>query len=290
MAIRCLIQIPNLHTPLNVDENGVPERRKSDEDRLRYDLAHAIASGQLVLNYQPRVDLASRKIMAAEALARWPHRRRGMVPPSRFIDLAEESGLIVQLGSWALTTACLEAVSWPEGVAISVNASGAQLGSNVLLHQVRTALDQSGLAPGRLEIELTEGVLVKADIETLLTLSAIRDLGVGLALDDFGTGYASLSSLKRLPITCLKLDRSLLRGMLRHAEDTAIVRSVVAIGTALNLHIVAEGVDNEAQRAFLIELGCHQGQSFYFGRPTSAERFRAGLAQHAPAHGAHEVS
>lgn len=251
----------------------------SEQERLSSDLANAIKSGQLVLNYQPRVCLGSHAIVAAEALARWPHRRRGMIPPTTFIALAEQTGLIVQLGQWALTAACKEAVAWPVGTHVSVNASSAQLVDDTLLHQILTALGESGLPPDRLEVELTEGVLVNADIATLLTLSAIRDLGVGLALDDFGTGYASLSSLKRLPITCLKLDRSLLRGVLRHPEDTEIVRAVVAIGKALGLQIVAEGVDSDAQRLFLADLGCHQAQSFFFGRPVSAERFRSDLVQ-----------
>lgn len=266
-----------MDNPVEHDDGATPYRRRSDDDRLRDDLAHALACGQLVLNYQPRVCLATHRIVAAEALARWPHRRRGMVPPVQFITLAERTGQIVKLGSWALRTACLEAMSWPNDVDVSVNASSAQLVNDVLLHQVSAALEESELPPERLELELTEAVLVNADVATLLTLSAIRDLGVGLALDDFGTGYASLSSLKRLPITCLKLDRSLLRGILRHKEDTAIIRSVVAIGKALDLEIVAEGVDDEAQSAFLAELGCHQAQSFFFGRPVSAERFRANL-------------
>ncbi len=249
-----------------------------DGERLRQDLAQAVSGGQLVLNYQPRVSMISSATIGAEALARWPHRRRGMVPPAQFVALAEQSELIVDLGAWALNKACAEAVRWPDQLSISVNASGAQLGQGTLLRQVRTALAETGLSAERLEIELTESVLVNADIGTLLTLSAIRDLGVGLALDDFGTGYASLSSLKRLPLTCLKLDRSLIRGVLRHREDTAIVRAVVATGHALKLLIVAEGVDNEAQRQFLAALGCHQAQSFFFGRPVSAERFRADLA------------
>ncbi len=270
-------------TPVNLIPSIPPiVLRVADDERLRADLAHAIAARQLVLHFQPRICLHTRAIVAAEALARWPHRRRGMIPPTRFVAMAEESDLIIPLGAWALENACAEAATWPQPVSVSVNASGAQLVGGVLLRQVSAALMANELPPERLEIELTESVLVNADVETLLTLSAIRDLGVGLALDDFGTGYASLSALKRLPLTCLKLDRSLVRGVLHHPEDTAIVRAVVATGQALGLQIVAEGVDDEAQRIFLSEIGCQQAQSFFFGRPTSADRFRASLQEAMP--------
>ena len=256
-----------------------PASARAGDERLEQDLAHALAHGQLALNYQPRVCLATRRTLRAEALARWPHRRRGMISPGVFIPLAERTGLIVELGAWALSTACAEASRWPESVAVSVNVSACQLARGTLLNQVRAALDESGLAPERLELELTESMLVDAGVETLLTLSAVRDLGIGLALDDFGTGYASLSALKRLPLTALKLDRSLVRGVLRQREDTAIARAVIATAQALDLAIVAEGVDGEAQCRFLAALGCQEGQSYFFGRPAPAERFRQDIAR-----------
>lgn len=255
----------------------------ADESRLHQDLRHAIACNQLSLHFQPKVTLSSKAIVSAEALARWPHRRRGMVPPGTFIPLAERTGLVVPLGAWVLAAACAEALSWPGEIGLSVNASACQLANGVLLQQIQSALAGSGLTPERLEIELTESVIVNADIETLLTLSAIRDLGVGLALDDFGTGYASLSALKRLPLTTLKLDRSLVHGVGRHREDTAIVRAVIATGHALGLEIVAEGVEGEPQSCFLASLGCRLGQSFFLGRPAAADRFRSGLAGANPA-------
>ncbi|MBV9783108.1 MAG: EAL domain-containing protein [Acidisphaera sp.] len=252
-------------------------RPEAPDHRLEQDLAYALEQGQLTLHYQPRVRLTTRLPIGAEALARWPHRRRGMVPPVVFIPMAERMGLITQLGGWALSTACIEATRWPAPAVVSVNVSALQLAEGCLLRQVRAALDESGLAPERLEIELTESMLVDAGIETLLTLSAVRDLGVGIALDDFGTGYASLAALKRLPLTQLKLDRSLIRGVPRHREDSAIAGALVATGHALDLSIVAEGVECEAQCRFLCEIGCEQGQSFFLGHPVPAERLRQNL-------------
>jgi EAL domain-containing protein (putative c-di-GMP-specific phosphodiesterase class I) len=157
---------------------------------------------------------------------------------------------------------------------VSVNVSARQLADGALRDQVRVAIDESGLAPERLEIELTESMLIDASIETLLTLSSIRDLGVGVALDDFGTGYAGLATIKRLPLTALKLDRMFVRGVLRRDEDTAIARAIISFGLALGLSTVAEGIEWEAQCRFLHSLGCHQGQSFLLGRPMPAEQFR----------------
>lgn len=249
--------------------------RPTPEDaRLEQDLAQAIERGQMTLHFQPRFCLEQRRIVGAEALARWPHRRRGMVAPAVFIPLAERSGQILPLGRWVLEAACVQAASWPGEPVVSVNVSGAQLAQGGLLAQVKGALTLSGLPAFRLELELTESMLIDAGIETLLTLSAIRDLGIGIALDDFGTGYASLATLKRLPLTVMKLDRSLVQGMLRYPEDTAIAHAVIAVGRALGLSIVAEGVDNEAQCRALLALGCCEGQSFFLGRPMPGDALR----------------
>ncbi len=242
--------------------------------RLTAELARAVAGGGLMLHFQPRFCLRSRLAAGAEALARWPHRRRGMIAPGEFIPLAEESGAIVPLGAWALEAACAEAARWPTGV-VSVNVSAAQLAAGVLLDQVEHALERSRLPAERLELELTESMLADAGLDTLLMLSAVRDLGIGLALDDFGTGYASLAMLKRLPLTAMKLDRSLVRGLLRVPEDTAVVRAAVAVGHALGLLVVAEGLLNEAQARALEALGCQEGQSFFLGKPMGGERMRA---------------
>ena len=241
---------------------------------LSDELRQTLALDQLTVAFQPRVCLQTRRVIGAEALARWPHRRLGMVPPRCFIPVAETSGLITALGGWILRAACREAVRWPGELSISVNVSAKQLLDGVVRKQVQAALNESGLPPEQLEIELTESMLIDASIDTLLTLSDIRDLGVGIALDDFGTGYAGLATVKRLPLTALKLDRMFVRGVLRRDEDTEIARAVISFGTALGLSVVAEGIAWEAQCQFLKSLGCHQGQSFLLGRPMSAEQFR----------------
>ncbi len=248
---------------------GDPAQRR----RLRAELEAATQAGAFSLHYQQRLCLRSGTPNGAEALMRWPHRRRGMVPPAAFIAAAEEGGQINRLGGWALHAACAEAALWERGV-VSVNVSARQLAGGVLLAQIADALELSGLPPERLEIELTESLLVEVDTDTLLTLSAIRDAGVGLALDDFGTGYASLSMLKRLPLTVMKLDRSLVRDLPAEREDATIVRAVIETGHALGLTVVAEGIETEAQRAFLSASGCDEGQGFLFAAPVPAERIR----------------
>jgi EAL domain-containing protein (putative c-di-GMP-specific phosphodiesterase class I) len=234
--------------------------------------------------YQPRVTLATGTVTGAEALLRWPHRRRGMVAPNVFIPVAEQSDLIVALGGQVLDTACRDAMRWRAGsgrrpVVVSVNVSARQLAGSALLGQVAHALEASGLPPERLELELTESALAGSDEDTLLLLSAIRDLGVGLALDDFGTGYASLSMLKRFPLTVLKLDRSLVRDLPQDRDDAAICRAAVETGHALGLTLVAEGVETEVQRAFLSALGCDEGQGWLFCPAVPLDQFRQRIDQ-----------
>lgn len=248
-----------------------PSRRAENAERrkLGQDLRRALEQYELVPHYQPRLELASGRITAIEALLRWPSRKRGLVSPAEFIPLAEQSGLILDLGGYVLENACRDAAGWPAGPAglaasVSVNVSARQLDQAVLLHQVARALEISGLPPERLELELTESMLIDSSVETLLLLSAIRDLGVGLALDDFGTGYASLSMLKRLPLTAMKLDRSLVRELPGNHEDAAICRAAVETGHALGLTMVAEGIETEAQRSFLAGIGCEEGQGWLF--------------------------
>ena len=197
----------------SLDSDGPAARR-----RLERDLRAAAAAGAFVLHFQPRLALHSGGVMANEALIRWPDRRRGMTPPGVFIPVAEKSDLINQIGAWVLTEACCEAAGWGE-CRLSVNVSARQLQSGVLPVQLAMAFERSGLPPDRLELELTESMLMEGTTDTLLALSAIRDLGVGLALDDFGTGFASLSMLKRLPLTVMKLDRSLVRELPANHED-----------------------------------------------------------------------
>lgn len=251
----------------------------TEQRRIERDLGLALARGGLMVHYQPRVCMRSGRTVGAEALLRWRHPRRGMVPPSAFIPVAERSGLIRELGGWVLETACAEAALWPGDIALSVNVSARQLVDAVLLSQVSAALAHSGLPASRLEVELTESMLVGASIENLLTLSAVRDMEVGIALDDFGTGYASLASLRHLPLTALKLDRSMIKGMLDEPENLVIIRAMVEIGHALGLKVVAEGVETPEERDALAELGCNEGQAYLFGRPMPGEALRKRLAE-----------
>lgn len=257
-----------------------PSRRSAatERRRLERDLATAAQQGRLQLHYQPRLALPSGEVRGAEALIRWPNRGQGMVSPSLFIPVAEQSGQIVPIGGWVLRTACCEARRWRLPWIVSVNVSARQIALGALLGQVAAALEESRLAPERLELELTESQLVALDTETLLTLSAIRDLGVGLALDDFGVGYASLGVLRRLPLTVMKLDRSLVRALPEDREDAAIARALIATGHALGLSVVAEGIETEAQRAFLAAAGCDEGQGYLFSEPLAPERLMARLA------------
>ena len=253
-----------------------PDRRANAAERrsLRRDLAAATAEGSFLLHFQPRLSLRHGRPCSAEALIRWPHRKRGLVPPSTFIPVAEETGHITEIGGWVLRRACREASAWGGGIGVSVNVSGRQLQDGQLPGQVAAALEESGLDPERLELELTESMLIDTDIDTLLTLSAIRDLGVRIALDDFGTGYASLAMLKRLPLTTMKLDRSLIRGLPEDSEDAAIARALIALGHALGLVVVGEGIETEDQRAFLAAQGCDEGQGYLFSHPLPPQPMR----------------
>ena len=251
--------------------NEVAKRR-----RLERNLRAAAVTGAFILHYQPRLGLATGRIEVNEALIRWPDRKHGLIPPNVFIPIAERSDLINLIGAWALIEACSEAKGWPSA-RLSVNVSARQLQSGVLPIQLAMALEQSGLSPEKLELELTESMLVDGSIDTLLALSAIRDLGVGLALDDFGTGFASLSMLKRLPLTVMKLDRSLVRDLPSSREDAAIIRAVIETGHAMRLTVVAEGIETEAQRAFLCGIGCDEGQGFLFSHPLPADQLRSKL-------------
>lgn len=272
-------------TPINGHLRPTPPTRLSLGDgigsvkerrRLERKLRAAAAAGAFILHYQPRLSLATGAVKANEALIRWPDRKHGLMPPHSFIPVAEQSDLINLISAWVLLEACTEAMGWGQH-RLSVNVSARQLQSGALPIQMAAALEQSGLPPDRLELELAESMLVDGSTDTLLTLSAIRDLGVGLALDDFGTGFASLSLLKRLPLTAMKLDRSLVRDLPDNREDAAIVRAVIGTGHAMGLVVVAEGIETEAQRAFLSGVGCDEGQGTLFSHPLPAGQLRLKL-------------
>ncbi len=232
--------------------------------RLQRDLAAAMATGSFVLHYQPRLSLENGRQTGAEARISWLRQRHGLVSASSFLPLAEGAGLTAEIGGWMLHAACAEAASWPGGT-ISVAVSPRQLANHALAHQLAGALEASAIEPERLELTLAEAVLAQVDTDSLLLLSAIRDLGIGIAVDDFGAGMASLVMLKRLPLTAMKLARTLMREVTTDREDAAIVRAVIETGHALGLTMVADGIDSDLQRTFLARSGCDEGQGPLFG-------------------------
>ena len=238
--------------------------------RRETDLHEAFARGDLALAFQPVVGVRSRAIVGFEALLRWHHPVEGAISPAEFVPLAEESGLIVPIGAWVLRQACAEASLWVDPVRVAVNLSPVQFRDPGLVATVREALALSGLAPHRLELEVTESVLLAASEANVATLHALRDLGVRIAMDDFGTGYCSLSYLQKFPFDKIKIDRSFVSQLGENAHSTAIVRAVIGLGASLGIVTVAEGVETEAQFAHLREEGCEEVQGYLFGRPAPA--------------------
>jgi EAL domain-containing protein (putative c-di-GMP-specific phosphodiesterase class I) len=229
------------------------------------------------------VSLADGGIVELEALVRWQHPERGLMPPGAFIPVAEETGLIVPLGQWVLEQACRQARMWQDAsagtrpIVMSVNLSARQFQHPTLVADIDRAVRQSGLEPRFLKLEITESVVMQNLESTLVTLNALKSLGIQLAIDDFGTGYSSLTYLKRFPIDTLKIDRSFVDGLGQDSQDTAIVRSVVALAKTLNLTVTGEGVETAEQRTRLEELGCDLAQGFMFARPGPPELFDAVL-------------
>lgn len=252
----------------------------ADCRRLEHALRAATAAGVLVLHYQPRLCLATGKIVGNEALLCWPNRQPSLTSPGIRDRVAKQSVLTDLAGTWLLFEACKEAICW-NVARLSVNVSIRQLQSGILPVQLAVALEQSGLSPDRLDLEVRTSSLMDSGIDTLLALSAIRDLGIGLVLDDFGTSGVSLSVLKRLPLTAVKLDASLVRDVPVSHEDAAIARAVIDAGRAMQLTTVAAGIETEAQRAFLSGIGCDEGQGSLFSHPLAAWQLRSkpGLAR-----------
>ncbi|MBV9118639.1 MAG: EAL domain-containing protein [Acetobacteraceae bacterium] len=239
--------------------------------RLEAELRRAVAAQEFELAFQPLVDLRARRFAGCEALLRWRHPTRGLVGPAEFVHFAEESGVIVQLGAWVLRHACAEATRWPERLKVAVNISPAQLRFGGLIEKVRAALDLSGLAPERLELEVTESVVIDDSEETVATLRRLKAMGVSLALDDFGTGYSSLGSLVRFPFDRIKIDRSFVSGLGKRADCTAIVRAVAGLCATLGLATTAEGIETAEQLAMLTNEGVPEGQGYLFSRPCPGE-------------------
>ena len=236
------------------------------------ELREGIAREEFRLDYQAVVDLDRNAIIGYEALVRWEHPTAGELPPGEFIPLAEETGLIVGLGEWVLTEACTEATRLYQlhgrPVHMSVNVSARQLHHPDFFRHVSRALDSSALLPSLLTLELTESTLLASDERVARTLQMIKDLGVVLALDDFGTGYASLSYLRQFPIDVVKIDRSFTANASRENGDLVLLKGIIDLGHALELNLVAEGIETPEQHTIVRQLGCHQAQGFYFGRPS----------------------
>jgi diguanylate cyclase (GGDEF)-like protein len=246
---------------------------------LELDLRQAIAGGQFEIVYQPVVNLRSGVVSGCEALLRWRHPERGMVSPAEFIPVAEDIGLISELGEWVLTSACAEAASWPDHIRLAVNVSPVQFRNHTLALHVASALASSGLAANRLELEITEAVLIRDDETALAILHQLRAVGVRIALDDFGTGYSSLSYLQRFPFDKIKIDRCFVTELAEPDGSSSIVQAVVNIAGARNMTTTAEGVETEAQRDLLRALGCTEMQGFLFSKAVPAAEVRRMLGR-----------
>jgi len=253
-------------------------RQLQNEIELRQALEH----GELVVHYQPEVEVPSGRVLAVEALVRWHHPHRGLLAAAEFIGLAEETGLIVEIGLWVLREACAQHVRWRQQhpdhqLLLRVNLSALQLGEPDLLPKVMGIIRETGIEPSCLCLEITETV-VMADAEASLeVLQKLRGLGVELAIDDFGTGYSSLSYLKRLPVDVLKIDRSFVDGLGTDPDDTAIVQAIMVLASSLGLSVTAEGVETDVQLDELMRLGCRRVQGYLFGRPAPADEVTARL-------------
>lgn len=262
-----------------------PEMTQRAKTRLRLeaDLRRAIERDELLLYYQPQVDLPHRKLVGLEALVRWRHPQRGLVPPGEFIPLAEESGLIVSMGEWVLRTACRQIKHWLEtGLApqqTAVNVSAVQLSHGSLVERVRTILDETGIPPERLELEITESFIMADSEQSFTSLTELRALGVRLSIDDFGTGYASFGYLQRIAAQKLKIDLSFVRDMTTNSSNASIVRAIIALGHSLGLNVLAEGVESSEQADYLLALGCDAIQGYLISRPLPVDEITTFLVQ-----------
>jgi diguanylate cyclase (GGDEF)-like protein len=254
------------------------DARMQARRNLEIDLRKAIANGEFELFYQPLVDMKTEYVTGFEALIRWRHPERGMIPPLDFIAVAEETGLIVPIGDWVLRQACAEAATWPSNVKIAVNLSPVQFRNKILLPSVVSALAASGLSPNRLELEITESVLLQDSGATLAVLHELRGLGVRISMDDFGTGYSSLSYLRKFPFDKIKIDQSFIFDMSDHDDSLAIVRAVIAMGSGLGIATTAEGVETAEQFKQLKLEGCTEVQGYLFSPPRPAAEVKGLLA------------
>jgi predicted signal transduction protein with EAL and GGDEF domain len=248
-------------------------------------LRHALSRNEFSLHYQPKVDLATGQITGVEALLRWTHAEHGMLPPGQFIPLAEETGLIVPIGRWALREACAQNMAWQyrglRPVSMAVNLSPRQFSDENLLRDIDEALAASGMSPVLLQIEVTESMMMRNVARAIKVLDEIQSRGIRIAIDDFGTGYSSMSLMKQFPIDTIKIDRSFVRDLPDDTEDRAIAQAIINMGRALGMTIVAEGVETVEQETFLRAHGCDEMQGFLFSRPQPSDQM-ANLLRPAP--------
>ena len=250
---------------------------------MEVDLRKALANGEFELYYQPIVNLKKDDLCGFEALLRWNHPEKGLIPPLEFIPLAEETELIVPIGEWVLRQACQEASTWPSDLSVAVNISAAQFKMRDLTQVVVSALANASLIPLRLELEITESVLLLNTDATLATLHKLRELGVRISMDDFGTGYSSLSYLRSFPFDKIKIDRSFVHDLATDEDSMAIIRAVTGLGTSLGMATTGEGVETQEELDYLKSEGCTEAQGYFFSRPKPVAEIHKMLDQRAVA-------
>jgi diguanylate cyclase (GGDEF)-like protein len=255
-------------------ETEARERRELEDDMRK-----AISRNEFELHYQTIVDVGRQECCGAEALVRWRHPERGLIPPDQFIALAEESGMIVPLGEWILRKACADAAGWPSNMTIAVNLSPAQFKHSHLLETLRAILDDTGLPAHRLELEITETVLIEKNEENLAVLRELKNLGVSIVLDDFGIGYSSMRYLQMFPFDKIKIDKSFIQSMATHADSAAIVCAIAGLGRSLDIKTTAEGVETAEQLTLLRSAGCQLAQGYLFSRPVPISRLTFELSE-----------
>ena len=284
--------LQNAHIAMNqARQNGVTfqyysealNQKAVERHSIETGLLHALDNGEFFLCYQPKMDINGRDILGMEALVRWQRPGHGIIPPDKFIPVAEENGLIVRLGSYVLKEACRQNKAWQDAglprLKVAVNLSARQLRDNAFVPLVVQILGETGLDPQYLELELTESALMGDASDTVCKLLRLKELGISISVDDFGTGYSSLSYLKHLPIDTIKVDRSFVRDIVNDSDDAAIVDAIVAMAHSLKLNVIAEGVETIEQLEFLRQRNCQQAQGYYFARPLDPQQFEAFIAQ-----------
>jgi EAL domain-containing protein (putative c-di-GMP-specific phosphodiesterase class I) len=246
--------------------------------KIERELAGALTNEELIVHFQPQLSADGGRMVGVEALVRWNHPERGIVPPSEFVPIAEHSGLVVRLDEWVLRRACEQAMNWP-GLSLAVNLSPSNFHHSDMVARLTRVFDETGFDPHRLEIEITENTLLNATPEVLGQLSEMRQMGVRIVLDDFGTGYSSLGYLRRFPVDKIKIDKSFVQNLGITEEAAAIIECVARLGRALGLTVTAEGVETGEQHRFVRAAGCHQLQGFLFSKAVPAEKISAMLHQ-----------